>query len=325
MSSMNYSNPTGNVSGTRVVAFFSRRADAYRAIEALRDAGYSNEEIGFISQGDIEHYESSSSTGTGSSISGTGSSVRNEDRSFWQGVKDFFTGESHDDYDNNYDYDSHYSDATSDLGWTADRADYYRQGIRSGGALVTVSGARSGEARRILESAGGDLRESGFDSSQFQTSGAIGGRSVQRDRNSDVAGDIGEQRIQLRGERLRTFKERVQRGEVRLRKEVITENQNIEVPVTREEIVIERTPASGDARVAGDIGSDQEIRVPLSEERVRVEKQPVVNEEVRVGKRQVQRAEQVSGDVRHEELRVDKDGDIDVDTPAPRKRKDPAA
>lgn len=149
--------------------------------------------------------------------------------------------------------------------------------------------------------------------------------SVRRGTSSDTSADIGEQRIQLRGERLRTFKERVQRGEVRLRKEVITENQSVQVPVTREEIVIERTPASGDARVSGDIGTDQEIRVPLSEERVRVEKQPVVNEEVRVGKRQVQRAEQVSDQVRHEELRVDKDGDVDVDTSAPRKRKDPAA
>lgn len=309
MSSTNYSNPTGNLSGTRVVAFFSRRQDAYRAIQALRDAGYSNEEIGFIAQGDIEHYESMST--------GTGSASRTEDRSFWQSVKDFFTGESHDDYGQDYDYNSHYSDATSDLGWTTDRADYYRSGIRAGGALVTVSGARSMEARSILESNGGDLRESGFDSSQYRASAVSSGRSGVE--------DVADQRIQLRGERLRTYKERVQRGEVRLRKEVITENQRIEVPVTREEIVIERTPASGDARVSGDIGAEKEIRVPLSEERVRVEKQPVVNEEVRVGKRQVQRAEQVSGDVRHEELRVDKDGDVDVDTSTPRKRKDPAA
>lgn len=54
------------------------------------------------------------------------------------------------------------------------------------------------------------------------------------------------------------------------------------------------------------VGSgDQEIRVPLSEERVRVEKKPVVNEEVRVGKRQVQQTKQVSDTARHEELRTD--------------------
>lgn len=306
MTSINDSTNISNLSGNRVIAFFTRRQDAYRAIEALRDAGYSNEEIGFIAQDDIKNYESQTAS--------SGSTAGNEDRSFWQSVKDFFSGESHDDYD----YGSHYSEATGDLGWNADRADYYRRGIGSGGALVTVSGARSAEARQILDAAGGDLRESGFDVSQNESAAPSSGRS-------DFAEDQGEQRIQLRGERLRTFKERVQRGEVTLRKEVITENQRVEVPVTREEIVIERTPVSGDASVAGDIGADREIRVPLSEERVRVEKQPVVNEEVRVGKRQVQRSEQVSGDVRHEELRVDKDGEVDVETSQGRKRKNPAA
>jgi uncharacterized protein (TIGR02271 family) len=123
---------------------------------------------------------------------------------------------------------------------------------------------------------------------------------------------------------LRTHKERVQRGEVRLRKDVVTETQNVQVPVTREELVIERTPGSG--QVTGEIGRDQEIRVPLSEERVRVEKQPVVNEEVRVGKRQVQSNQQVSDKVRHEELRVEKEGNVDAtDRNAPGNRKNRVA
>lgn len=291
------------VTDQRVIAFFSRREDAYRAIEALRDAGFPNEQIGFVSQDDLNS----------SSVSASNSAEaepRGHDRSFWQSVKDFFSGESHDDYD----YQSHYSDVTGDLGWTEDRAEYYRRGIGSGGALVTVTGDRVLEARTLLEANGGDLREKGFDMAAWQSSPA--GRAAE---------DYSGQRIQLRGERLRAYKERVQRGEVKVRKEVVTEKQNIQVPVTREDLVIERIPASGDVPAAGAIGSDQDIRVPLSEERVRVEKQPVVNEEVRVGKRQVQRSEQVSDDVRHEELRVDKEGDVDVDTGRKRIRKDPAA
>jgi stress response protein YsnF len=50
-----------------------------------------------------------------------------------------------------------------------------------------------------------------------------------------------------------------------------------------------------------------------------------VNEEVRVGKRAVQNTENVSEDVRHEELRVDKEGDVEVDTQTGRKSKKPAA
>jgi uncharacterized protein (TIGR02271 family) len=90
--------------------------------------------------------------------------------------------------------------------------------------------------------------------------------------------------------------------------------------------VVERVRVSGqEAAKAGEIGSDKEIRVPLSEERARVEKQPIVSEEVRVGKRAVQKTERVSEDVRHEELRVDKQGDVEVDTRGGQKGKKPAA
>jgi uncharacterized protein (TIGR02271 family) len=113
---------------------------------------------------------------------------------------------------------------------------------------------------------------------------------------------------------------------VRLRKDVVNENKTVQVPVTREELVVERVPASGRAST-GEIGSDEEIRVPLSEERVRTEKESVVTGEVRVGKRAVQNTETVSDNVRHEELRADKEGDVEIDTKGSetKKRKKPAA
>ncbi|PYY20357.1 MAG: hypothetical protein DMG60_00205 [Acidobacteria bacterium] len=46
---------------------------------------------------------------------------------------------------------------------------------------------------------------------------------------------------------------------------------------------------------------------------------PTVREEVSVGKRQVQNTKSISDDVKHEELRVEKDGDISVDEPRRRK------
>ena len=222
--------------------------------------------------------------------------------SLWQKIKDFFRGES---YEDDIDYDQ----SAEGMNWDRNRADYYYHGISEGGALVSVSGSRTADARSILERAGGDLRESGFESIPASQ------RTLAE----------GERRIQLRGEVLRTYKERVQRGEVRLRKEVVTENQTVSVPVTREEIVIERTPATGQ-RVSGDIGSAEEVRVPLAEERARVEKQPVVTEEVRVGKRAVQHNQQLSDKVRHEELRVEKEGDVNVNSDVARaKGKKPAA
>jgi len=53
---------------------------------------------------------------------------------------------------------------------------------------------------------------------------------------------------------------------------VVTENQTVEVPVTREELVIDRIPAQAGTPASEAIGSNQEIRVPLSEEEVRVER-----------------------------------------------------
>ena len=98
---------------------------------------------------------------------------------------------------------------------------------------------------------------------------------------------------------------------MRVRKEVVSEERTIEVPVTREEVVIERKPAQG-REASGSIDEDEEIRIPVMEEEVRVEKTPVVREEVTLKKRQIQDTEQVSETVRREEARIDRSGDADV-------------
>jgi len=123
--------------------------------------------------------------------------------------------------------------------------------------------------------------------------------------------------IRLHEEQLQVHKQPVQTGEVRVRKEVRTEHQTLDVPVKKEEVVIERRPVSGAASSA-DIRPEEEVRIPVTEEQVKVEKQTVVKEEVKVGKRQVQDTEHVSGDVRKEEVRVEKQGDVDINSPRPR-------
>jgi uncharacterized protein (TIGR02271 family) len=112
---------------------------------------------------------------------------------------------------------------------------------------------------------------------------------------------------------LRAEKRPVEAGEVRLRKEVVTEQRHLEVPVEREEVVIERRPAHGERASAADIQPGQEIRIPVREEEVHVHKQPVVKEEVNVGKRKVQDTEHVSETVRREEAHVERKGDVKVE------------
>ena len=116
--------------------------------------------------------------------------------------------------------------------------------------------------------------------------------------------------MQLKEEELHVDKRQVQKGEVEVRKEVVTEQRQITVPVEREEVVIERRPASRRGR-AGDLRAEQ-IRIPVSEEQVDVTKEAVVKEEVSVGKRKVTGTETVGGTVRHEEVRVETTGDARV-------------
>ena len=132
-----------------------------------------------------------------------------------------------------------------------------------------------------------------------------------------AAGHAGDT-IQLKEERLHAEKRPVETGEVTVRKEVHTETKTLEVPVEREEVVIERTAMHGRTEggdiAAGDIREGEVIRIPVREEQVNVTKDAVVTEEVKVGKRVVQDTERVSGQVRKEEVKIDKVGDVDVKT-----------
>ena len=95
---------------------------------------------------------------------------------------------------------------------------------------------------------------------------------------------------------LRVRKEKVSTGDVHVRKEAVTHMETVEVPVTREHLVVERAD-----------GADGEntIRVPLSEERVHIDKDTVLREEYKVGKREITQNESVTGTVRRERLLID--------------------
>ena len=96
-------------------------------------------------------------------------------------------------------------------------------------------------------------------------------------------------------------------------KEVVEEQKTLEVPVTREEITVERRPVSREPSDTPIGQGGEDIRVPVREEQVSVEKRPVVTEEVSVGKQKVQDTQQVSGTVRREEARIEGAGDVDVE------------
>jgi len=138
---------------------------------------------------------------------------------------------------------------------------------------------------------------------------------VERGGHREAVTGQHDRTVELREERLRATKNPVQTGEVEIRKDVVEEQQTLDVPVTREEVVIERHPvnrADAGRFTTAEIGSGETIRVPVHEERVELDKETVVAEEIEVGKRTVQETQRVSDTVRREEARVEHDDDVDI-------------
>ena len=187
-------------------------------------------------------------------------------------------------------------------------AHYFEDGVARGGALVTVKAdERASEAMAILQRNGADLGSMNRSGGSTRAGAAAGLASAGTD--DDLTAD---QTLQLKAERLSIDKVRVASGAVRIRKQVVSEQQSIDVPVSHEELVIERHKVT-DGAVGGSIGAEETITVPLAREEVRVGKQTFVTEEVEVGKKAVAGVEHVSDTVRHEELVVD--GDTKLSSP----------
>ena len=111
-------------------------------------------------------------------------------------------------------------------------------------------------------------------------------------------------------ERLQVGTETREVGRARLRKHVVTEHQEVKVPVAREELRIEREPITDanrrDALRGPDI-SEAEHEVTLHEERPVVSKETVPVERVRLGTDKVTGTETVGGEVRKERIDLDED------------------
>jgi len=132
----------------------------------------------------------------------------------------------------------------------------------------------------------------------------VQGRAVGR----DTSGPTTDEAMTRSEERLNVGTRSEEVGRARLRKYVVTENVTQTVPVSREEVRVEREPIT-DANVGnamdGPAISEEEHEVTLHAERPVVEKEAVPVERVRLDKETVTDQERVSEDVRKEEIEVD--------------------
>lgn len=130
--------------------------------------------------------------------------------------------------------------------------------------------------------------------------------------NEDSADEVEEEGSMIRrAERLEVGTEWEETGEARISKRVVTSTETVEVPLRREELVIERESLTDEeAQEGGDLSEEEEVIV-LREERPVVEKQVVGVEKVTVGKRTLSEAEEVSADVQEEKIDIDTDTEDD--------------
>ncbi len=119
-----------------------------------------------------------------------------------------------------------------------------------------------------------------------------------------------ELRIPVVEEELTATVREQEAGAVRIEKRVVEEDRVLEVPVTDEEIRVERRIV--DRPVGADTQAFEEIviDVPVTTEEVELQKQARVAEEIVVSKEEALRTERVTDTVRREEVYVDEDATI---------------
>jgi uncharacterized protein (TIGR02271 family) len=170
-----------------------------------------------------------------------------------------------------------------------------------------ASGDRGGYAAHYGDSEGEHPGEVSTGMMMGDTgTGEFRGHGSEQEGLSQLGSDLEDEdelRVQRTEEELRAGTREREAGELRVRKNVRTDRESVEVPTRHEEVSVERVPLSGEASEA-QIGED-EVNVPVTEEEIVVSKRPVVKEEIRIRKDVVEDTVVVEEDVRREEIDVE--------------------
>lgn len=134
------------------------------------------------------------------------------------------------------------------------------------------------------------------------------------DRGVSTTTESDNLRVPIREEELSATTREREIGSVRIDKDVITEHQTLDVPVTEERVRVERHVVDRDASSDSDVFEEGSIEVPIRGEEVELRKGVRVTEEVEIQKDAVQHTEQVGGDVRREEVRISETDNRDSGT-----------
>ncbi|CAM3766261.1 YsnF/AvaK domain-containing protein [Mesobacillus thioparans] len=296
----------------KVVGVYDNQTELIEAIEEHKNKGYAVQDFSII--GDTNDITTALESRTGVTTENLGTD-REEHREggFWQSLMTAF------DADRNLGgNEPTISDRLVGLGLTDDAAREYEEDVRAGRIILlaetNASGLDAADTGYVADtSVTGNYTDTdtSLTGNYENTDATVTGNY--KDTDTPVTGNYDgtdEQTLKLREEQLDVSKERVQAGEVEVHKEVVEDQQKVNIPVTREEVYIEKREVN--EAVSGTdatIEDDETIRVPIMEEKVEVTKKPVVSEELVIGKREVTDTEQVVESVKREEAHLDSDDD----------------
>jgi uncharacterized protein (TIGR02271 family) len=190
----------------------------------------------------------------------------------------------------------------------AEEEELYRYyGVGTGTAGYTDTDTTTGTAG-YTDTTTGTAGTAGYVDTDTNRHGTVG---------HDTSGPTTDDAMTRSEEQLRVGTETVEAGRARLRKYVVTENVTTTVPVSHEEVRIEREPITdanvGDA-LDGPAISEEEHEVVLHAERPVVAKEAVPVERVRLDTETVTEQETVSDSVRKEQIDTDTDGVTDLNS-----------
>lgn len=138
----------------------------------------------------------------------------------------------------------------------------------------------------------------------------VSGDATEHDTGHDSSGPTTDSTMTRSEERLRVGTETVEAGRARLRKRIVTETETRTVPVSHEELRVERERIVEGRAVPGTQIGEQEAELVLSKEVPVVRKETVAVERVRLGTESVTGHETVSEQVRKENVELEGDAGV---------------
>ncbi len=191
------------------------------------------------------------------------------------------------------------------------RAQVTKDQVKEAPGVETDGELSEQEERMLFEHYGVPYTQEGSTTAQgAPRSGERGGGRETRERGAghDTSGRNTDDAMTRSEEELRVGTTQRESGRARLRKHVVTEMITKTVPVQREEVRIERDPITDENRDQATSGaniSEEEHEVVLHEEEPVVEKRVVPQERVRLGNETVSEEREVSEEVRKEQIETE--------------------